>query len=94
MAELTILEKVKSALGITGTYQDDTLLIYIEEVQAYMISAGVPSSVAESVSSAGVISRGVSDLWNYGASDGKLSEYFYQRVSQLVYEEVEPNVQT
>lgn len=78
-----ILDKVKKALGITGDYQNDTLTEYINEVKAYIKDAGVPDAIINSDMSAGVISRGVSDLWNYGT--GKLSEYFYQRVSQLVY---------
>jgi hypothetical protein len=81
----THLEKVKSALGITGTYQDATLKIYIDEVTAYMRDAGVSTDVINSDVSAGVIARGVTDLWNYNGSAGKLSEYFYQRVSQLAY---------
>lgn len=83
MAEITLLDKIKSALGITGNYQDTTLTIYIDEVKAYMLDAGVAESVIESDSSAGVIARGVTDLWNYNNGDGKLSEYFYQRVTQL-----------
>ena len=78
-----VLSKVKSALGMTGNYQDTTLKIYIDEVKYYMLDAGVPESVVNSEASAGVISRGVTDLWNYGTNDGKLSDYFYQRVSQL-----------
>lgn len=86
MAEtVTLLDKVKSALGITGNYQDATLNIYIDEVKAYMVSAGVPESVINADNSAGVIARGVTDLWNYNGGAGKLSEYFYQRVSQLTY---------
>lgn len=85
MAEITLLDKVKSALGITGNYQDATLSVYIDEVKSYMLSAGVPEDVVDSLSSAGVISRGVTDIWNYGTGDGKLSDYFYQRVSQLSY---------
>jgi hypothetical protein len=81
----THLEKVKSALGITGNYQDATLKIYIEEVVEYMKDAGVSTDVINSDVSAGVIARGVMDLWNYNASAGKLSDYFYQRVSQLAY---------
>lgn len=80
-----ILSEVKAALGITGTYQDDTLTAYIKEIQEYMIDAGVHQSVANSDISAGVIARGVTDLWNYNGGGGKLSDYFYQRVSQLVY---------
>lgn len=82
-----ILEKVKKSLGITGDQQDATLQEYINEVIAYMEDAGVPSKVAKSEISAGVIARGVMDLWNYGS--GKLSDYFYQRVTQLAYKEVE-----
>ena len=81
----THLEKVKNALGITGEYQDATLRIYIEEVIAYMSDAGVSTEVINSSVSAGVIARGVTDLWNYNGSAGKLSDYFYQRVSQLSY---------
>lgn len=83
MADATVLTNVKNALGITGDYQDATLSVYIDEVIAYMISAGVPESVVND--SAGVIARGVTDLWNYNNSNGKLSDYFYQRVSQLTY---------
>lgn len=79
------LSKVKSALGITGTYQDETLTVYIDEVKDYMMSAGVSEDVVNSDVSAGVIARGVTDLWNYNGGAGKLSDYFYQRVSQLVY---------
>lgn len=84
----TQLEGVKRALGITGEYQDETLKIYIEEVKAYLVSAGVSIDVINSSVSAGVIARGVTDLW-LGA--GKLSDYFYQRVSQLTYTEVGNN---
>lgn len=87
----THLESVKKALGITGEYQDETLKIYIEEVKAYLVSAGVSTEVTNSSVSAGVIVRGVTDLW-LGA--GKLSDYFYQRVSQLVYTEVKDNAET
>lgn len=79
------LAEVKKALGITGEYQDDTLNVYIDEVKAYMMSAGVSTEVINASVSAGVIARGVTDLWLGG---GKLSDYFYQRVTQLKYTEV------
>lgn len=87
----THLEGVKKALGITGTYQDDTLKIYIEEVEAYLVSAGVSIDVINSSVSAGVIVRGVTDLWLGG---GKLSGYFHERVIQLMYTEVKDNAET
>ena len=77
----TMLTKVKSALGITGTYQDDTIQEYIDEVVDFLTTAGVSASNI----TPGIVSRGVSDLWNYGAGDGKLSEYFMQRATQLSY---------
>lgn len=76
-----LLEKVKKGLGITGTDLDDTLGEYTEEVVAFLIDAGV----SENNIPAGLVTRGVSDLWNYGAGEGKLSEYFMQRATQLSF---------
>lgn len=36
-----MLEKVKKSLGITGSYQDDTIQLYIDEVKQYLIDGGV-----------------------------------------------------
>ena len=78
---MATLANVKKALGITGTYQDETLQAYLDEVTAFLVDAGVPeASITD-----GVAARGVSDLWNYGAAGGKLSEYFLQRAAQLTY---------
>lgn len=74
-----VLDKVKDALGVTGDYQDSTLQAYIDEVTAFLEDAGVKNSYITS----GVIARGVADLWNYGAGEGKLSSYFMQRATQL-----------
>ncbi len=82
MTDATILTGVKNALGITGTYMDDTINVYIEEVTDYMSNAGVTDSII--FASVGVIARGVNDLWNNSAGNGKLSPYFYDRVTQLV----------
>lgn len=76
-----LLESVKILLGITGNYMDDTITGYILEVKDFLLDAGV----SEKYIGAGVIARGVSDLWNYGAGDGRLSEYFIQRATQLSY---------
>lgn len=73
------LEDVKAALGITGNYQDNTLRIYFDEVVDFLVSAGV----AQSNITSGIVARGVSDLWNYGSGNGKLSQYFMQRAAQL-----------
>lgn len=76
-----MLESVKTALGITGTYQDATIQIYINEVIDFLVGAGV----SQSNITVGIVARGVSDLWNYGGAEGKLSEYFMQRAAQLAY---------
>lgn len=81
MAAEDMLEKVKKGLGVTGTDLDATLGEYIAEVVAFLIDAGIP----ENNITAGLVTRGVSDLWNYGAGEGKLSEYFTQRATQLSF---------
>ena len=76
-----MLTKVKTALGITGSYQDDTIQTYIDEVLEYLKDAGVQ----EKAITPGLVARGVTDLWNYGSGEGKLSTYFMQRATQLAY---------
>jgi hypothetical protein len=73
------LDNVKSALGITGDFQNDTIQIYFDEVINYLEDAGVD----ENNITKGIVARGVSDLWNYGTGEGRFSEYFYQRAKQL-----------
>lgn len=78
-----MLSSVKTALGITGTYQDATIALYIAEVGEYLQDAGVPSAIIGTEQAAGVTARGVADLWSYGAGGGALSPYFYERAIQL-----------
>lgn len=79
MADANMLTKVKSALGIEGDYQDSTIQEYIDEVIDFLVDAGVKTPYI----TAGIVARGVADLWNYGAADGKLSDYFIKRATQL-----------
>lgn len=92
MAETSLLEIVKAMLGITGSYHDVLLGHYIEEVKQYLIEGGVSTEVANASTSAGVIARGVCDIWNYGAGDGELSSYFKQRAIQLAMKVVDDDV--
>jgi len=91
MADANLIKAVKLARGMTGTFeaQDAQLNIEIDEVIGYMVAGGVPKEVANSEASAGVIARGIEDIKYNG---GKLSDYFYQRVSQLAYAEVVSDV--
>ena len=81
MADAALLAGVKNALGVTGTFMDATISIYIDEITDYMANAGVSAALISA--SVGVIARGVNDLWNNNAGNGRLSPYFYDRVSQL-----------
>lgn len=77
------LEKVKDSLNIEGDYQDKALLVYMRETKEYLADAGVPREKLDTSAVIGILSRGVSDLWNYGAGSGKLSPYFKERAIQL-----------
>lgn len=92
MTDNELLAKVKIGLGITGNYQDETLLFYIGEAKHFMISAGVSKEVTDSELSVGCIMRGVADLWNFGSGSVKFSDYFIQRVLQLKAEIAEGGV--
>ena len=83
MTDAEILGKVKQGLGIVGDFQDATLSVYIEDVKAFMLAAGVSQEVANSSASVGCILRGVADLWNYGSGSVGFSDYFKMRVTQL-----------
>ena len=75
------LTAVKNAMNITGEDQDDALTEWINEVVGFCTDAGVaPANI-----SAGLVARGVIDLWDYGSGKGQLSEYFKMRVTQLSY---------
>lgn len=82
MTDATLLTAVKNALGVTGTYTDATIQVYIDDVVDYMQGAGVSAAVI--AASAGVVARGVSDLWDNDGGNVKFSPYFHERVSQLV----------
>ncbi|MDD3137541.1 MAG: phage gp6-like head-tail connector protein [Lachnospiraceae bacterium] len=88
MTDAELLQKVKTAQGITGTYQDETIKGYISDVKEYLVDAGVKEEIVESDASAGAITRGVIDLWTYGPGSASLSNYFRERAIQLSYKEV------
>lgn len=87
-----LLLKIKSGLGITGDYQDDTLQVYVDEVKEFMKDAGIKEEVVNDTASVGCIMRGVADLWNYSSGGVKFSDYFEKRVIQLACKEGGGNV--
>lgn len=85
MTDAELLTEVKKRIGITGDYQDDTLTGHIQDVKDFMQDAGVSGEVMQTTKIIGAVTRGVSDLWDYGSGNGEFSPYFFQRVTQLVY---------
>lgn len=83
---MTTLEEVKKRLAITDESNDDVLSGLIEDVIEYCVSAGVSRETMESAKAYGLITRGVSDLWNMASGDGKFSDVFNLRLVQLQYE--------
>lgn len=78
-----MLEEVKQRLSITGHDLDGTISGMIDDVVAFCLSAGVKYSQLVKPDVIGLVARGVADLWNYGAGDGKFSQVFHMRLNQL-----------
>ena len=78
-----MLEEVKQRLSITGHDLDPTINGMIDDVVAFCLSAGVKYSQLVKPDVIGLVARGVADLWNYGAGDGKFSQVFHMRLNQL-----------
>ena len=79
----SMLEEVKQRLSITGHDLDGTISGMIDDVVAFCLSAGVKYSQLVKPDVIGLVARGVADLWNYGAGDGKFSQAFHMRLNQL-----------
>ncbi len=79
-----MLEQVKKLLGVTGKFQDETISGWIDEIKQLMIDGGISPSIVDDVKSAGVIAKGIDDLY-FQKTD--LSNYFWQRATQLAYKD-------
>lgn len=79
-----MLEQVKKLLGVTGKFQDETISGWIDEIKQLMIDGGIPPSIVDDVKSAGVIAKGIDDLYFQKTN---LSNYFWQRATQLAYKD-------
>ena len=80
---MNILDEVKTRLSITGSDLDGTIQGMIDDVVAYCRSAGLKYTQLTSTRAVGLIARGVADLWNYGAGNGKFSDIFQLRLNQM-----------
>ena len=59
MTDAELLTEVKKRIGITGTYQDDTISGHIQDVKDFMLDAGVSNTTMESKKIIGAVTRGV-----------------------------------
>lgn len=90
MTDAELLAKIKNGLGITGSFQDETLRVFIDDTKEFLISAGVKASVVNSAASVGCILQGVTDKWV--EKRGDYSESFKKRLIQLTFKpEIPPN---
>lgn len=80
MCSDVMLKKIKANMTITHKALDKTLIEQANEVLNFMKEAGVSETIlSNNNTAAGVVARGVNDL----LTQGNLSEYFFQRVTQL-----------
>ena len=64
ISEAELLEKVKNGINLKGNdYQDDAILVWINEVKQDLLFAGVSADVLGSTLAVGCIARGVDDYW-------------------------------
>lgn len=79
-------EAVLESIGILkGMGIEETVRPHYNSIIGYIVDAGVSESHILNTRTVGVVSRGVSDIWNYGSGTGVLSEFFFQSLAQLVY---------
>lgn len=85
MTEADMLTHVKIGLFGTadGEWRDAMLTVYVNEIKAFLLDAGVPEDKVLSEATVGCFLIGVNDLWNYQSGGTKFSRYFEQRVIQL-----------
>ena len=79
-----MLKQVKKLLGVTGKFQDETISGWIDEIKQLMIDGGISPSIVNDVKSAGVIAKGIDDVYFQKTN---LSNYFWQRATQLAYKD-------
>ena len=67
------LEEVMAANNYSE-YQEDTIKVWYDMTIDFLVGSGIPEDKIPS----GLVARGISDLWNYGAGDGQFSKAFIQ----------------
>lgn len=82
ITDAELLEKVKSAINLKGNdFQDDAIMVWIEDVKFTLLRAGVSADVIGSTLAVGCIARGVDDKW--ASHRDSLSDMFYGQADTL-----------
>lgn len=86
MTDDLLLVECKKGLNISlsTTALDGVLMQKLLAVKAFMSNAGVSNKAMESPLAVGVITLGVSDLWQLESGEVKFSPVFTTLLSQLV----------
>lgn len=71
-----LLQKVKSGLSVSGTFNDASLSIKMLAVKQYMQNAGITDEKIETDLGIATLTIGVSDLWNLSPGEIKFSDAF------------------
>ena len=83
MSDAELLAKVKTGLGLSGEYADNTISIKMLAVKQYMVNAGVTTEQVETELGIVTLTVGVNDLWNLTSGEVKLSFAFDILMTQL-----------
>lgn len=83
MTDLELLEKVKSGLNVTGTYNDTTLATKTSAVKQYLLNVGISQTQIETELGQATITIGVNDIWNLSSGEVKFSKAFEMLLQQL-----------
>ena len=79
------LSDLKTMNNFSGSYFDDMINLYAQEVIEFMLDSGVSKEVCLSESAKGTIAKGIMDIWNNDGGKTEFSPYFRERVVQLSY---------
>lgn len=83
MTSKELTNKVILILGLTE-YHYDIINNFVLDGIDYLRSSGVPDSIIYSQKSIGCLVQYVTDVWNLTQGQSKLSNFFHERVAQLV----------
>lgn len=80
MTAAELLTKIKAALYITDSYQDEALQVIIDDVKTDLKQSGIAASFIESDAAVGIILQGVKDTMRLDGGAADYSPMYKQKV--------------